>query len=427
MTVGGAICGLLIALCIYCSSRRVAAVMLLLGACYLPLGEGTTLGGFNFPLIRILILAGFLRVLIRKERPVGGLIGVDKVMLLWATCALVTYLGHEATEEQRFTFRLGLVYNGLGLYFLFRTWVRDFQDAAEVMRGLALVLVPLAFAMAVEKVTHKNLFACFGGVSPISEIRDGRLRAVGPFAHPILAGTVGAACIPVMVWVYRISVAWSIAGVLSCFAIVLASTSSGPLLTSVAAIGSLLMWRRREYLPWLLKGSLVALAILAVIMKAPVWYLLGRIDLTGSSTGWHRAELIDSSIRHLGEWWLCGTDYTRHWMPTGVSWSPNHTDITNHYIKMGVLGGLPLLFLFICSIILAFRGLHAAMRRLGGGSASDKFLLWVLGCTVFCHAVTFISVSYFDQSIVFWYFSLAIAATLAHATARPTPDLGVIA
>jgi len=31
-----------------------------------------------------------------------------------------------------------------------------------------------------------------------------------------------------------------------------------------------------------------------------------KIDLTGSSTGWHRAELIDSALRHFNEWWLVG-------------------------------------------------------------------------------------------------------------------------
>ena len=62
---------------------------------------------------------------------------------------------------------------------------------------------------------------------------------------------------------------------------------------------------------------------------------------------YHRAALIESAIKHLDEWWLAGTDYTRHWMPSGIPANENHTDLTNHYIAMGVMGGLLLLLLFI--------------------------------------------------------------------------------
>ena len=81
--------------------------------------------------------------------------------------------------------------------------------------------------------------------------------------------------------------------------------------------------------------------LLDLVMKAPAYYIIARADIIGGSTGWHRAALIDSAIRHLNEWWLIGTDYTRNWMVTGVSWSADNTDITNHYLYLGVLGGLP--------------------------------------------------------------------------------------
>ena len=95
---------------------------------------------------------------------------------------------------------------------------------------------------------------------------------------------------------------------------------------------------------WSLVGAMITLN---VAMNAPIYYLLARIDFTGSSTSYYRAALIDSAFKHLNEWWLGGTDYTRHWMPTGALWNEDQADITNHYIKMGVVGGLPLMLLFI--------------------------------------------------------------------------------
>lgn len=153
-------------------------------------------------------------------------------------------------------------------------------------------------------------------------------------------------------------------------------------------------------------------------MEDPAYYIIARLDITGSSTGWHRARLIESSVAHLNEWWLGGTDYTRHWMPTGVSWSPDHSDITNQYLKMGVLGGLPLMCLFIAILATAFRYVGKGIRRSHLASKGDGALVWALGCALFAHAVTFVSVSYFDQSSLFIYLTLGAIASVAHESTR---------
>ena len=169
------------------------------------------------------------------------------------------------------------------------------------------------------------------------------------------------------------------------------------------------------------------LVVLHFIMNDPVWFLLARIDLTGKSTGWHRAALIDAAIRYIGDWWLAGTDYTRHWMPTGVYWNQNHTDITNHYLKMGVWGGLPLMFAFIAIIAAAFTSVGKTLHLSSQESSRERFYIWILGAILFGHAVSFISVSYFDQSIVFFYLALAcigsVYATKAAAARRVTPAI----
>jgi hypothetical protein len=149
-------------------------------------------------------------------------------------------------------------------------------------------------------------------------------------------------------------------------------------------------------------------------MNDPAYYILARIDLAGGSTGWHRARLIQSALEFLPEWWLAGTDYTRHWMPTGVSWSVDHTDITNHYLKMGVLGGLPLMLLFIAVLAKGFSFVGQTPRQMPELSQQSRFMLWALGASLFAHAATIISVSYFDQSFMFLYVTLA-----AISSARP--------
>jgi hypothetical protein len=108
-------------------------------------------------------------------------------------------------------------------------------------------------------------------------------------------------------------------------------------------------------------------------------------------------------------------------MPSGVAWSANHTDITNHYLRMGVLGGLPLMLLFIFTLTRGFSMIGRALRQQLELPRNSQFLLWACGASLFTHAVTCISVSYFDQSIVFLYLSLA--AAVGASVVRPTDEL----
>jgi O-antigen ligase len=105
----------------------------------------------------------------------------------------------------------------------------------------------------------------------------------------------------------------------------------------------------------------------------------------------------------LGEWWLAGTDFTKHWMPTGVSWNPNHTDITNYYLHLGVIGGLPLMLTLVAIICLCFRNLLKHIGIVPGDDKPHEFTLWCLGTALFAHALSFVSISYFDQMYVLFY------------------------
>jgi hypothetical protein len=199
---------------------------------------------------------------------------------------------------------------------------------------------------------------------------------------------------------------------------IVASGSSGPILMVLFTLIGLLLWRMRESLVvirWFVVFGLIALDLL---MNDPVYFLMARIDITGGSKGWHRAQLIRSSIEHLDEWWLAGTDYTRHWMATGIPANDIHTDITNHILSMGVMGGLPLMFLFVLTLVVAFRAVGCAVSQSVSASREHRFLSWTLGAILFGHVVNFFSITYFDQSILFFYLVLA-AIVAVEKLSRP--------
>jgi hypothetical protein len=369
------------------------------------MGQGIEIGPFSFTVIRMLVAVGVLRVVLRGERLAGGMNALDRLMVVWAVWALISSAFHNPSDV--LVNRLGLVYNSCGIYFLLRIFCQSIDDVVWLCWITAILLVPLAIEMLIEKLTLHNLFSVLGGVSESPPIREGNIRAQGPFVHPILAGTIGAVCLPLMIGLWQQQKKTARIGIAACISIIIASGSSGPILSAFAAFGALWMWRYRQNMRlvrWLAVFGYIGLDL---VMAAPAYYTLARINIIGGSTGWHRARLIESAFEHVNEWWLTGTDYTRHWMPTGVLWSADQTDITNHYLRMGVLGGLPLMLLFIAIMVTGFSFVGQTLWQAADLSPKSRFMVWALGASLFAHAATFMSVSYVDQSFVFFYLTLA--------------------
>lgn len=391
--------------------RRWAPLPLMAGACYMTLGQGIEIGPFNFTLVRLLLLVGLVRVLTRGERPAGGLLGMDKLMLAWAAWALFCPVFRQDPLDT-LIFHLGRSYTYLGLYFLLRCFCQEWEDVLGLVKMTALMLVPVALEMLSEQFTSHNLFSALGGVDADPAVRNGRLRSQGPFGHAILAGTVGAVCAPLMIGLWRFDRRIAALGLGACLLMVVSSASSGPLMSVIFGAFALFLWRWRHLTKQMRIAAVLGYILLDIVMKAPAYYLIARIDVTGSSSSYHRAAIIGAGIEYFNEWWLAGTDYTRHWMAYGVSWSPDHADITNHYLAQGVMGGLMLMMLFIAIVGCGFRYVGQALRDNEDASWNDRFLMWSLGCALFAHATTCISVAYFDQSIFFLYMTLALTATL---------------
>ena len=199
----------------------------------------------------------------------------------------------------------------------------------------------------------------------------------------------------------------------ACLTIVLTSASSGPVLSAAAGLFGVYMWRYRHRMRLARWLALLGYIALDLIMKDPAYFIIARIDLAGGSTSWYRARLIQSALEHLSEWWLIGTDYTRHWMWVVVSWSPDHTDITSEYIQLGIWGGLPLVALFVLVLKRAFGAVGKTTADLQKSNEQQAYAVWTLGCSLFAITVTGFSVSFFDQSVTLIWLVLA---TIGSAT-----------
>jgi len=404
-------------------SRKWAFVPLLIGAGVFPSGVALEFG-ISFTVCHLVILVGITRALLTGALTISWRNPFDATVLLFCFWAMISILGHMGVENYNPVLeRMKLVYNIGGGYFYCRAFIKTVEDFERLIQALAVTMIFLAIPMLAEKLTGTRYsWAFIEDTHSVSEVRGGKIRAAGPFGHAILAGSAGAATLALMIPLWRQHRKLAVWGIISCLVIVYSCASSGPILTAAAGLGAMFLWRWRYSIRWIRRMAIFMIIALHLLMNAPVWYLMSRVDLTGSSTGNHRAELITQALKHLDRWWFIGTDYTRDWMPHGIQWNPNHVDITNYYIKMGVIGGLPLLILFVAIIYQAYNKLGHGILQLREKNDPREFLFWGAGSFLFAHCVTFLSISYYDQSIIFFLVIIGATPALYQAALSTVSD-----
>lgn len=379
--------------------RRLAFLPLLIAACHTPYNP--FLGGLT--VARVVIMVGLIRAVAKGWASWSPNNRLDLLMAVFVGVVLLSTVGHSWQPYNPLVVRLRLVLDVMGTYLYMRAYLAEKDSLHQFSRSLVLVLIPFAFFLFAEKQSGLNSYAAVGAGNMISMVRDGKIRAQGPFGTPILTGTVGATAIPLILPLWRTKRRLAIAGIVASLVVVYASASSGPIGTVAVGLAAVAFWKWRQYLKPALVGVCVMLVILHFIKERPIWYLMAIMDFVGGSTGWHRAYLIDMAVKFMGEWWLWGSDYTRHWMPYGLVAVPEHCDLTNYYIHLGVTGGLSVVFVLLAIIWKSFRLLGARIVSLRQVNNPDEFWLWCVGSALFAHAVTFLSISYFDQIYVFFW------------------------
>lgn len=411
----GLIVGCIAALCFMLVPRKYVVIPVFLLVCYMTMGERILVMGLNFTMLRILLLAGWARVLIRKEYGLLHLNGIDRIVIAWTIVRTVNYTLVWGTTAA-FINRLGYAYDIIGAYFLFRFLVRSEEEVMRAIRYLALFIIPLAACMIIEKLAARNVFSFFGGVPLAPEVRNGIVRCQGPFSHPILAGTFGATTLPLLLalWFFQPRKSGLPLVSTTCAIVITAMAgSSGPALACVAGIAGMAFWTLRKHMRAIVGMAVLCLIALQLVMKSPVWFLLGRLGIFSGSTGWFRGFLIDMAFRHIGEWWLIGTT-------AAATWHPFLIDVTNQYIEEGFCGGLIAMILFVAMLAAAFLTVGRYVRSAKPAFRS-KHVIWIFGAALFAHAVTFVSVTYFDQNFVMFYFLLATISTCGVLQRAPVP------
>ncbi len=375
-----------------------------------PTGQQFYVAGVHLFVLRILVLVAFARAFtaFRGARPFtlpGGWNGLDSAFtactVIQALAVMLLYQDTGSLINQ-----VGFLWDYLPAYFAFRLLLRSEEDVYFVLKCLAWVTVPIAIGMVIEQKSMTNVFGMLGGIQAVPDVREGKIRSQGPFTHSLLAGTFAATMIPALyiLWRHRPSRWIAAIGLASATTMVLTTNSSTPLLAYVSGIFGLLCWPIRRWMPRIRLGIAMALLGLDAVMKAPVWFLIARVDLTGSSSSYHRAQLVDECIRHFGDWWLIGVKDVS-------SWGLDMWDAQNQFVNVAENGGLLALIFLILLVSRSFGRLGDERKRAGGDSTT-AWIAWSLGAALFANVVGFFGVNYFDQSRMWWFLLLAMISTV---------------
>jgi len=381
--------------------RHLVLVPFLLGSMLIPMQQCLAVFAFDFNVFRLLMLPGMIRAVCSSDFPHDRWRRADTLIVGWVVATVIARLVLWR-ELGAMIYISGWSYNLLGIYLMGRYYVRSPRDLAVVYSTLIVIMLVLAVFMTIEKLSMYNCFHIFGGLRQEPVMREGALRAQGPFKHPILAGSFGGIFIAaaIAMW-YRRHRFIAVLGLIAAGIIVWASASSGPVISAITAVAGMLLWRWRFYMQQLRRVTVVTIVTLHLVMNAPVWALLWRATLIAGSTGYHRYALFDQFMRRIPEWGLCG-------VRTTANWGYYLFDMTNQYVIIGVNGGLLALLLFLWLCGRCFTSIGYAMWK--QPKRQDQLICWSLGVIIFANLSSFFGVGYFDQMMVPWYLVLGIAA-----------------
>lgn len=407
--------------------RRWAIAPFLLAGILIPTDQIVVLAGLHFPMLRLLVLFGFLRIFwsklfLKEDIFSTGVNALDIAfailtifvmidgILLWMVWGEVVY-------------QLGYVCSAFGVYLLLRFLIRDEEDICQALKVLACVTIIIAAFMIRERMTGRNPFyALLGGARAdlysSAMQRQGSYRATGCFGHPLLAGAFGGFMLPLFfAWWWKEPRHRKIAALAIVAATVIPFTtgSSTALFALFGAIGALLLWPLRRQMRLLRWGIVAALVSMQMIMKSPIWHLIERVHLVDGSTSYDRYQLVNQCILHFSDWALVGTK-------NYASWGWSLWDLCNQYVAYADASGLIPLIAFIALLVYAFKYLGIARRYYESDRARERFV-WAISASLFANVVAFMGVSYFDQTIVGWYAVLAIISVTIAAARKPADEM----
>jgi len=135
--------------------RKFFLIPYLLAACFIPADQRIIVFDLDFTILRILVVIGVLRLYLWGEVRSLRWNRFDKLLLLWAIIGMAIYV-IQWFDIQAFIYKCGVLFDIIGLYWLFRQSIRSWSDITFVVKSLAVCALLLVPFVAFEWSTGNN-------------------------------------------------------------------------------------------------------------------------------------------------------------------------------------------------------------------------------------------------------------------------------
>jgi len=358
--------------------RKYFLLSFIAAACFIPGDQRVIIADLDFTPLRICVSFGVL--------------------------GFIIYVFREC-DFRALIYKSGVLFDGLGLYWIFRQNIRSWQHVSLSVKLFAVFAIISVLFVIAERITHFNPFSSLGDVG--TGVHRGRYRCYGAFGSSIIMGLFWASFIPWFLAYIKAKsdIILNVTAVISSLICVILSGSSTPFITVGAILFFFALYRYRAYGRQIALGFCFIAFALHVVMEAPVWHLISRVRVFSGSTGWHRYYLIDQGIKNSNEWILFGSNTNLE------RWGWGLHDLANQYLFEGVFGGGATLLVFLILLIYAVKITGAF--SLHGDNDKYKWLSWGICVSILGHCVSFLAITYFTQMKMILYLTFAIVGFIA--------------
>jgi len=388
------------------------------GVLYLTQGQQLQIAGFNLYALRFVEIAGFIRVLSRREFSFSQVNALDRSFILLYFYMTIVFLLRSKDGQAN---QIGTMVDACFCYFTFRGLLGNSQDLNWFLRAFLILLLPYTLLVLYESLSGQNLFSYLGAsaIDSSNWIRGGRVRCWGSFRHPSLLGTLGASFLPIYAgkWFAKTDRKTAALGVILCSIIVWTTNSGGPVSCVAIGIVGWALWVARNKMQLFRRTLVVMIIVIGFLMKAPIWYLPARVSSLTGGDGWHRSYLMNVAFENIDKWWFAGMSLgeTAGWFPYDIG-GTGGADITNLYLSFGMTAGVFAAILFIVLLTKAYKVLGRSLMLVRSNqekSQEIEFLLWGMGVVLAVHIFNWLGITYFDQTAAIWFMQLAIISNLS--------------
>lgn len=385
-------------------------------------------GTIDFTVYRIVILAIFANLVLRKDFPGRfKFVWLDKLVVLYFAAQVVAGLTTAHSLRAFLENRAGAVFDMVLPYFVVRTIVTDKQKYLTMLKAILVIASPLAIVGFYQCVTLHNpvgflrSYYAWAARDWVPVSRFGLMRADVVFTHPIMYGLFFAIFGPICAGILGhakgdktllyVGLGLMCLGLFSCL-------SSGPALAALFAIAFIAFYRMRRHWKTATITAILMCGFIEVTSNRHFYDVIDRFTLN-SATAWYRSRLIEVALYEGGMsgHWVTGFGYD-----VDPGWSASidmrdRTDMVNHYLfvlaRFGLVGFVP----FVAMGVAAVKRLIYAYR--GSFLDADKWLIWCLGGAFFGLAAAFVSVSLHGQITTVFYMMLAFCGVMPAVVTSP--------